>query len=84
MAGTRFSATEGAEVAHDIGIEFKLAGFSVDELRIGMHSEAEKQHRPSETILTPAEKRALGRLAMNHLLANSSYYTPIHGKSAGD
>ena len=74
VARTGFTTDQARAVAVEIGIEFGIASFDVEQLRRGMEVELEHGLRDRETNVTDDDSLLTGRIAWAHLKEIPDYY----------
>ena len=73
----RFSAEEARQIGEQIGIDWALAPFDVEQFRAGMDVELEHGLHDPATNVTGDDPIATGKIALAHLNEFSDYYTRL-------
>jgi hypothetical protein len=79
------SAAEIVDVAEQLGIDFTIAPFSVEELKLGM--EVEREHERFASTASPADDTlwGVGLLAVARLQDRPDFYTELtQARAPGD
>jgi hypothetical protein len=71
---TSFSTEQARAVADEIGIDFALAHFDLEQFRQGMEVELEHGRRDPETNVTHDDPLLTGKIAWAHLKEIPDYY----------
>ena len=73
----RFGAEEARQIGEQIGIDWALAPFDVEQFRAGMDVELEHGLHDPATNVTGDDPIATGKIALAHLNEFSDYYTRL-------
>ena len=73
----RFSAEEAKEIGEQIGIDWALAPFDVEQFRAGLDVELEHGLHDSATNVTGDDPVTTGKIALAHLNEFPDYYTRL-------
>ena len=73
----RFSAAEAREIGEQIGIDWALAPFDVEQFRAGLDVELEHGLHDSATNVTGDDPVTTGKIALAHLNEFADYYTRL-------
>jgi hypothetical protein len=73
----RFSAEEAKEIGEQIGIDWALAPFDVEQFRAGIDVELEHGLHDSATNVTGDDPVTTGKIALAHLNEFPDYYTRL-------
>jgi Protein of unknown function (DUF5661) len=73
----RFSAEEAKEIGEQIGIDWALAPFDVEQFRAGLDVELEHGLHDSATNVTGDDPVTTGKIALAHLNEFADYYTRL-------
>ena len=78
MGGRRgFTAEEARRIGEEIGIDWGLAPFDVEQFRTGMNVELEHGLHDPATNVTGDDARVTGKIALAHLNEFPDYYTRL-------
>ena len=69
-----FTSAEAAEVAKELGIDWKRVKFSLEEFRRGMNTELEHGLHDPDTNITNDDPLLTGKIAWAHLKEVPNYY----------
>jgi hypothetical protein len=72
-----FTAAEARRIGEEIGIDWGLAPFDVEQFRTGMDVELEHGLHDPATNVTNDDARVTGKIALAHLNEFSDYYTRL-------
>ena len=72
-----FTSDEARRVGNDIGIDWGLAPFDVEQFRMGMDVELEHGLHDLGTNVTDSDPIVTGKIALAHLKEFSDYYTRL-------
>jgi len=72
-----FTSEEAAAVATELGIDFEVLGFDLEQFRIGMDVELEHGVRDPETNVSGSDPITTGRIALAHLKEFPDYYSRL-------
>jgi hypothetical protein len=72
-----FSAEEARQIGQQIGIDWAMAPFDVEQLRRGMNVELEHGFQGLLTNVTDDDPLVTGRIALAHLNEFPDYYTRL-------
>ena len=73
----RFSAEEARQIGEQIGIDWALASFDVEQFRAGLDVELEHGLHDSATNVTGDDPVTTGKIALAHLNEFPDYYTRL-------
>ena len=73
----RFSAEEARQIGEQIGIDWALAPFDVEQFRAGLDVELEHGLHDSATNVTGDDPVTTGKIALAHLNEFADYYTRL-------
>jgi hypothetical protein len=73
----KFSAAEARQIGEQIGIDWALAPFDVEQFRAGMDVELEHGLHDSATNVTDDDSVTTGKIALAHLNEFPDYYTRL-------
>lgn len=73
----RVSADEARRVGEAIGIDWRSAGFEVEQFRAGMEVELEHGRNDPATDVTGDDPIVTGKIALAHLNEFPDYYTRL-------
>jgi hypothetical protein len=76
-AREHFSADEARQVGAEIGIDWSLAPFDVEQFRMGMDVELEHGLHDAGTNVTDDDPVTTGKIALAHLNEFPDYYTRL-------
>ncbi len=74
MVRTGFGTDQAAAVAAELGIDFRVVPFDLEEFRRGMEVELEHGSRDPETDVTGDDPILTGKIAWAHLKEMPDYY----------
>lgn len=78
MSGdTHFTPEQAREVGEQIGIDWGVAPFDVEQFRAGMDVELEHGSRDPATDVTGGDPVTTGKIALAHLNEFPDYYTRL-------
>lgn len=81
MTRTRYETDEAFTVAQELGIDFTVEGFSLEDFREGLDAELEHcQEHPEASDDDPVE---LGRIVLGHLRVDPGYYVRLLQRHGG-
>jgi Protein of unknown function (DUF5661) len=69
-----FNTLQAAAVAEEIGIDFEVSGFDLEQFRQGMEVELEHGRNDPETDVTGDDPLITGKIAWAHLKELPDYY----------
>ncbi|MGH2964966.1 MAG: DUF5661 family protein [Solirubrobacterales bacterium] len=72
-----FTAEEARRIGEEIGIDWSLAPFDVEQFRTGMDVELEHGLHDPATNVTGDDARVTGKIALAHLNEFPDYYTRL-------
>jgi hypothetical protein len=75
--GKRFTTDEARRIGEEIGIEWALSPFDVEQFRMGMDVELEHGLHDLVTNVTGDEPTVTGKIALAHLKEFPDYYTRL-------
>ena len=77
--GTRtdFSTEEARRIGSEIGVDWTVAPFDVEQFRLGMNVELEHGRRDSATNVSDDDPTTTGKIALAHLNEFTDYYTRL-------
>ena len=73
----RFSAEEARQIGEQIGVDWALAPFDVEQFRAGLDVELEHGLHDPATNVTGDDPVITGKIALAHLNEFSDYYTRL-------
>ena len=76
-ADKRFSPDEAQRIGEQIGIDWEVAPFDVEQFRMGMDVELEHGLQDSTTNVTGDDPLVTGKIALAHLNEFPDYYTRL-------
>ena len=76
-ADKRFSPDEAQRIGEQIGIDWEVAPFDVEQFRMGMDVELEHGLQDSATNVTGDDAVVTGKIALAHLNEFADYYTRL-------
>jgi hypothetical protein len=84
MTGIRhgFTAEQALAVAEEIGVDFSITTFDLEQFRQGMEVELEHGRRDPETNVTDDDPILTGKIALAHLREMPDYYTRLAAMEA--
>ena len=74
---TTFSTEEARRVGSEIGIDWAVAPFDVEQFRLGMDVELEHGRRDGVTNVSDDDPATTGKIALAHLNEFADYYTRL-------
>ena len=77
IARTSFTAAEARDVGEQIGIDWAVAPFNVEQFRMGMGVELEHGFQDAMTNVTNDDPVFTGKIALAHLNEFADYYTRL-------
>jgi Protein of unknown function (DUF5661) len=77
MSGRRFTADEARRIGVQIGIDWAVAPFDVEQFRSGMDVELEHGLHDPVTNVTGDDPEVTGKIALAHLNEFPDYYTRL-------
>jgi hypothetical protein len=72
-----FTLGEAKDIARNLGIDFKKAGFDAEQFRMGLDTELEHGRRNTLTNVSNDDPIITGKIALAHLLEFPDYYTRL-------
>jgi hypothetical protein len=72
-----FTSDEAQAIATELGIDFGLLGFDLEQLRMGLDVELEHGSRSPETDVSANDPIVTGKIALAHLTEYPDYYTRL-------
>ena len=72
-----FTSDEARRIGEEIGIDWSIASFDVEQFRIGMNVELEHGLHDSATNVTDDDPQVTAKIALAHLNEFSDYYTRL-------
>jgi hypothetical protein len=75
--GTRFSSEDAQRIGEQIGIDWALVPFDVEEFRTGMEVELEHGRHDPVTNVTNDDPVTTATIALAHLNEFADYYTRL-------
>jgi Mn-dependent DtxR family transcriptional regulator len=72
-----FTSDQAAQVGTDIGIDWNIARFDVEQFRMGMDVELEHGLHDLLTNVTDSDPLVTGKIALAHLNEFPDYYTRL-------
>lgn len=72
-----FTSDEARRIGEEIGIDWSIAPFDVEQFRIGMNVELEHGLHDSATNVTDDDPQVTAKIALAHLNEFSDYYTRL-------
>jgi hypothetical protein len=75
QAKREFTRDEADDIARQLGIDFVVEGFELDEFRKGLNVELEHGSVHPETDITHDDPLMTGRLALAHLRERPDFYS---------
>jgi hypothetical protein len=72
-----FTADEARTIGEQIGIDWSLSPFDVDQFRRGLNVELEHGLRDPDTNVTDDDPLVTGKIALAHLNEFPDYYTRL-------
>jgi Protein of unknown function (DUF5661) len=78
----KISASEARRVGEQIGIDWEISPFDVDQFRRGMEVELEHGAHDPQTDVTHDDPIITGKIAWAHLKEFSDYYTRLERMEA--
>ena len=82
VSTTRFSTIEAQRIGAEIGIDWDLVPFDVEQFRMGLEVELEHGRHDPETDVTHDDPIATGKIAWAHLKELPDYYTRLAAMEA--
>jgi hypothetical protein len=79
---TQFDTAEAKRIAAEIGIDWGVAAFEVEQFRMGLEVELEHGAHDPETDVTHDDPILTGRIAWAHLKELPDYYTRLAAMEA--
>lgn len=76
-ARSSFTPEEATRIATEIGIDFRSAGFDLEQFRMGLDVELEHGCRDPLTDVTGDDPVTTGKIALAHLHEMPDYYTRL-------
>ena len=73
----RFTADEARRIGTEIGIDWDVSPFDVDQFRQGLDVELEHGVRDSQTNVSESDPIVTGKIALAHLKEFPDYYTRL-------
>lgn len=77
-----FTEEQAAAVAEQIGVDFAVEEFDLEQFRMGMAVELEHGTRDPQTDVTKDEPLVTGKIALAHLREIPDYYTRLAAMEA--
>ena len=74
---TEFTKEQAAEIARQLGIDFGVTPFDLDQFTMGVNVELEHGARDPQTNVTNDDAITTGKIALAHLREISDYYTRL-------
>ena len=78
-AKKNFTSDEARRIGEEIGIDWSIASFDVEQFRIGMNVELEHGLHDSATNVTDDDPQVTAKIALAHLNEFPDYYTRLEG-----
>jgi len=72
-----FTSDEARRIGEEIGIDWSIASFDVEQFRIGMNVELEHGLHDSATNVTDDDPQVTAKIALAHLNEFPDYYTRL-------
>jgi Protein of unknown function (DUF5661) len=72
-----YDLDEARGIAEDLSIDFRKAGFDLEQFRAGLDVEAEHGNADPSTNVTGDDPRTTGKIALAHLNEIPDYYTRL-------
>ena len=82
MSAWQFTAEEARRIGVQIGIDWSVTPFDVEEFRMGMNVELEHGIRDPRTDVTGDDPMVTGKIALAHLHEFPDYYTRLEQMEA--
>ena len=79
---TKFDTAEAESIAAEIGIDWKIVPFDVEQFRMGLEVELEHGAHDPETDVTHDDPIVTGKIAWAHLKELPDYYTRLAAMEA--
>ena len=76
-AKKNFTSDEARRIGEEIGIDWSIAPFDVEQFRIGMNVELEHGLHDSATNVTDDDPQVTAKIALAHLNEFPNYYTRL-------
>jgi len=76
-AKKNFTSDEARRIGEEIGIDWSIASFDVEQFRIGMNVELEHGLHDSATNVTDDDPQVTAKIALAHLNEFPDYYTRL-------
>ena len=77
-----FSVDDARRIGEQIGIDWPMSPFDVEQFRLGLEVELEHGSRDPETNVTGDDEVMTGKIAWAHLKEISDYYTRLGAMEA--
>jgi hypothetical protein len=77
-----FTTEEAARIAKELGIDFSVEEFDLEQFRSGMDVELEHGARDPQTNVTGDDPVVTGKIALAHLREIPDYYTRLSAMEA--
>jgi hypothetical protein len=77
VSTTHFSTIEAQRIGAEIGIDWDLVPFDVEQFRMGLEVELEHGAHDAETDVTHDDPHFTGKIAWAHLKELPDYYTRL-------